>query len=95
MGRDNRDKWTFYIHPSKKIISAEEARYWKHTLAKILKIGLEFEYKGVNDFRNWYRIEEICNEYVKKLLQGNKCPTCGTIIPNGANFCVSCGEKMP
>ena len=44
MGRDNRDKWTFYIHPSKKIISAEEARYWKHTLAKILKIGLEFEY---------------------------------------------------
>ena len=59
------------------------------------KTGLEFEYKGVNDFRNWYRIEEICNEYVKKLLQGNKCPTCGTIIPNGANFCVSCGEKMP
>lgn len=44
MGRDNRDKWTFYIHPSKQAITAEEARYWKHHLAKILKIGLEFEY---------------------------------------------------
>ena len=44
MGRDNRDKWTFYVHPSKRTISAEEARYWKHHLSKILKIGLEFEY---------------------------------------------------
>jgi hypothetical protein len=44
MGRDNRDKWTFYVHPSKKTIDAEMARYWKHQLAKILKIGLEYEF---------------------------------------------------
>ena len=44
MGRDNRDKWTFYVHPSKKTIDAAEARYWKGMLNKILKIGLEFEF---------------------------------------------------
>ena len=58
------------------------------------KTGLEFEYKGVNDFRDWHRIEEICTIFAKKLLHGNKCPTCGTIVPNGAKFCVSCGEKI-
>jgi len=44
MGRHNRDKWTFYVHPSKKTIDAAEARYWKSMLHKILKVGLEFEF---------------------------------------------------
>ena len=44
MGRDNRDKWTFYRHPSKPVIEAADARYWKSMLHKILKIGLEFEF---------------------------------------------------
>lgn len=44
MGRDNRDKWRFIEHPSKNVISAEEARYWKTMLPRLLKIGLEFEY---------------------------------------------------
>jgi hypothetical protein len=48
MGRDNRDKWTFYVHPSKKTIDATEVRYWKSTLHKILKIGLEFEFNLPN-----------------------------------------------
>ena len=48
MGRDNRDKWTFYVHPSKKTIDAAEARYWKSMLHKILKIGLEFEFNLPN-----------------------------------------------
>lgn len=48
MGRDNRDKWTFYVHPSKKTIDAAEVRYWKSTLHKILKIGLEFEFNLPN-----------------------------------------------
>jgi len=48
MGRDNRDKWTFYVHPSKPTIDATEARYWKTTLNKILKIGLEFEFNLPN-----------------------------------------------
>lgn len=48
MGRDNRDKWTFYVHPSKRIIEAAEARYWKQMLHKILKVGLEFEFNLPN-----------------------------------------------
>jgi hypothetical protein len=44
MGRDNRDKWTFYVHPTKKTIDANEARYWKTMLHRILKVGLEFEF---------------------------------------------------
>lgn len=48
MGRDNRGKWTFYQHPSKKVIDAPEARYWKSMLHKILKIGLEFEFNLPN-----------------------------------------------
>jgi hypothetical protein len=48
MGRDNRDKWTFYVHPSKKTIDAADARYWKSMLHKILKVGLEFEFNLPN-----------------------------------------------
>ena len=48
MGRDNRDKWTFYVHPSKKTIDAAEVRYWKSMLNKILKVGLEFEFNLPN-----------------------------------------------
>jgi hypothetical protein len=48
MGRDNRNKWAFHQHPSKPIIDAAEARYWKAMLYKILKIGLEFEFNLPN-----------------------------------------------
>lgn len=42
--RDNRDKWVFYNHPSKAPLSSEDVRYWKNTLAKLLKVGIEFEF---------------------------------------------------
>lgn len=42
--RDNRDKWTFFRHPTKQIIDAKEVLYWKNTLKKILKVGMEFEF---------------------------------------------------
>lgn len=48
MGRDNRNKWTFYRHPSKPAIDAADARYWKAMLQKILKVGLEFEFNLPN-----------------------------------------------
>lgn len=48
MGRDNRDKWMFYNHPSKPVIEAADVRYWKSMLHKILKIGLEFEFNLPN-----------------------------------------------
>ena len=48
MSRDNRDKWTFYVHPSKRAINTAEVRYWKHMLHKILKVGLEYEFNLPN-----------------------------------------------
>ena len=58
------------------------------------KTGLEIEYKGLNDFRNWNRIEELCNEFAEQLQKGNSCPSCGSIVQKGAGFCASCGHKM-
>jgi hypothetical protein len=48
MSRNNSDKWTFYVHPSKEAINSSEVRYWKHMLHKILKIGLEYEFNLPN-----------------------------------------------
>ncbi len=54
----NMDKWSIFRHPSKPVITASDAIYWKDFLAKTLKVGLEFEFnlkeskgrcKGVND----------------------------------------------
>ncbi|MBY9018366.1 MAG: hypothetical protein KGD66_05990 [Candidatus Lokiarchaeota archaeon] len=58
------------------------------------KTGLEFEYKGFNDFRDWNRIEEICDEFAEKLQKGNSCSSCGNIIQKGIEFCTNCGNKM-
>jgi hypothetical protein len=40
----DENKWVLKNHPIKKKLSSSEARYWKAFLAKILKIGLEFEF---------------------------------------------------
>ncbi|MHA1748448.1 MAG: zinc-ribbon domain-containing protein [Promethearchaeota archaeon] len=58
------------------------------------KTGLEFEYKGLNDFRDWNRIEEVCDEFAEKLQKGNSCPSCGSMMPKGVEFCTNCGNKM-
>ena len=58
------------------------------------KTGLEFEYKGLNDFRDWNRIEEVCNEIAEKLQKGKSCGSCGSIVPKGAEFCKNCGNKI-
>lgn len=42
--RNNKEKWSFYNLPTRKELSAKEVAYWKNTLSKILKIGMEFEY---------------------------------------------------
>ena len=42
--RDNREKWQFYNHPSKPVLTAQESRYWKNQLEKVLKVGVEFEF---------------------------------------------------
>lgn len=58
------------------------------------KTGIEIEYKGFNDFRDWNRIEEVCNEFAEKLQKGNSCASCGSIVPKGAEFCANCGNKI-
>lgn len=42
--RNSREKWTFFQHPSKPIISAADVNYWKRHLKSTLKVGLEFEF---------------------------------------------------
>lgn len=42
--RNSKDKWSFYNLPSRPELSAESVLYWKNTLKKILKLGMEFEF---------------------------------------------------
>ena len=42
--RDNREKWRFYNHPSKPPLTAEDVRYWRNALTKLLKVGIELEF---------------------------------------------------
>ena len=42
------DKWSFFQLPDKKALNAEEVRYWKNNMNKILKAGLEFEFNLPN-----------------------------------------------
>jgi len=58
------------------------------------KTGLEFEFKGFNDFRDWNQIEEVSKEIIEKLQKGNSCASCGNLVLDGTEFCSSCGNKM-
>ena len=42
--RNNKDRWLFFAHDTRRVISAGEVRYWKAILNKNLKLGLEFEF---------------------------------------------------
>ncbi len=42
--KNNRERWQFYSHPSKPILTSQEVRYWKESLKKLLKVGIEFEF---------------------------------------------------
>jgi len=42
--RNNKNKWSFYRLISKPPLEAEEVAYWKTSLGKILKVGMEFEF---------------------------------------------------
>ena len=67
--RNNREKWQFYSHPSKPALSAADARYWKESMRKLLKVGIEFEFnlpdqkgscKGDNAQCPCIRIDDGC-----------------------------------
>lgn len=42
--RNNREKWHFYSHPSKKELTPPEVRYWKEQVKRLTKVGIEFEF---------------------------------------------------
>ncbi len=42
--RNNKDRWLFFAHDSRRVISSSEVRYWKAILNKNLKLGVEFEF---------------------------------------------------
>lgn len=42
--RSNINRWSFIDHPAKPLLTDTEVRYWKAQLAKILKVGTEFEF---------------------------------------------------
>lgn len=109
MGRHNRDKWTFYVHPSKKTIDAAEARYWKSQLHKILKIGLEFEFnlpdkngtcKGDNNACPCrHMVDKECwKECVRiedcKAEQGKDFNCFGLFCTGFVSSCIICNEFM-
>jgi hypothetical protein len=58
--RNSREKWTFFQHPSKPIISANEVNYWKRQLKSILKVGLEFEFNLPNKNGNCKGDSQSC-----------------------------------
>jgi len=92
--RDNREKWRFYTHPSKPPLKAEDVRYWKNALTKLLKVGIEFELnlpeqkgvcKGDNVHCPCVHIEEGCWKecILKKKCEQTPCiDTCANRKPN-------------
>lgn len=42
--RNTKDKWAFHALPGREALSAADVMYWRRTLAKILKVGMEFEF---------------------------------------------------
>lgn len=42
--KDNRNKWSFINIFTKPALTASEVRYWKATMFKLLKVGIEFEF---------------------------------------------------
>jgi len=44
MSRSNKDKWKFIKHPIRDSLSVREVAYWKASLNKVLKVGVELEF---------------------------------------------------
>lgn len=42
--RNNREKWQFYNHPSKPVLTSSDVRYWKKQARSLTKVGIEFEF---------------------------------------------------
>ena len=79
----------------KSKLKRDDRKILKDSAKRIAKrTGLEFEYKGFNDFRDWNRIEDVSKEFSEQLQKGKSCSSCENLVPEGAEFCKSCGSKM-
>ena len=79
----------------KSKIKHDDREILKDSAKRIAKAtGIEFEFKGFNDFRDWNKIEEVCNEFIEQLQKGKRCASCGSIVPLGVDFCKNCGNKI-
>ncbi len=100
--RNNRERWQFYNHPSKPVLSSSDVRYWKRSLKGLLKVGIEFEFnlqeqkgscKGDNAQCPCVRIGEGCWEVCTLLKECSKLP-CIDTCSSQATSCkpATCGK---
>ena len=103
--RDNRDKWRFYNHPSKPPLTAEDVRYWRSALTKLLKVGIELEFnlpeqkgvcKGDNAHCPCIHIDQDCWKECANTKECSKTPcidTCENRSPDcTAEKCEKCKD---
>ena len=96
--RDNRNKWQFYNHPSKAALTANDTRYWKQSLKKLLKVGIEFEF-NLQEQRGKCKGDNVqcpCVHINKGCWKGcQNCKNCGSVpcFDTCANKQKSCDYK--
>ena len=78
--KSGRDRWIFFKNASKPVLSAADVRYWKNTLRRVLKVGMEFEFnlpestgdcQGDNDYCPCIHLKE--DNCWKMCLKTEKC----------------------
>ena len=70
--KNSQNKWSFFRLPSKPPLSRQDVQYWKNSLKKILKIGLEFEFNLPNKENGTCKGDSNTCPCVK-LIPENKC----------------------
>lgn len=80
--RNSRDRWVFFRHESKPVLSSAEVAYWKNALKKILKVGKEFEFNLPDQVGNCQGDSITCpckelmvNDCWKECLHMDECST--------------------
>lgn len=97
--RNNKARWQFFNNEYKNPLSAQEIRYWKTALQKLLKIGIEFELnlqkkdgmcKGDNNTCTCSKMDTDCWTVCEKFEDCAKTPHRDTCVNYEE---VSCADK--
>lgn len=70
--KNNQKNWTFFHLPSRPPLSSQEVQYWKNSLKKILKVGMEFEFNLPNKENGTCKGDSDTCPCINLLLE-NKC----------------------